>query len=213
MAQKGTGTANFSEEISNYLTNQVGESVLNFQKNDTLTDFINKWADIWRDSLTQNKHIASGELYQSLLDGWEFTTLGKRVYIKLILPKYYGATDTGRNETSSSGNGALRKALAFDTGKAGGWIAQKKLVPSSGMEIKGKYKLKNGTIKTYTRKLTAAQANKSLSFAISRKIHEEGFEGTRWFSKHLSTFEKELSVSLEEQFGKGAKFNLEIFGK
>ncbi len=166
MAKSGTGTANFSEEISNYLTNQVGESVLNFQKNDTLTDFINKWADIWRDSLTQNKHIASGELYQSLLDGWEFTTLGKRVNIKLVLPEYYGATDTGRNETSSSGNGALRKALAFDTGKAGGWIAQKKLVPSSGMEIKGKYKLKNGTIKTYTRKLTAAQANKSLSFGL-----------------------------------------------
>lgn len=219
MAQSGTGTANFSKAISDWLTNDVGESTLNFDKNDSFVEFINKWADIWRKSLETAKkkkgtgHIASGELYQSLLDGWQITTLGQRINIQLVLPEYYSATDTGRKPTTSGGSGALRKALAFDTGKAGGWIAQRKLVPSSGMEIKGKYKLKDGTVKTYTRKLTAAQANKALSFAISKKIHENGFEGTRWFSKHLKKFETELAVEVEDLFGKGAKFNLEIFGK
>ena len=205
MAQTTTGVAQFSKALDDWLTNDVGEGLINFERTDSLTNFINEWADKWRESLMTAKkpkgvgHFASGELYAELLKGWVFTTLGQRVHIQLVLPDYYKYTDDKRNPTSGSGNGALRKALAFGS-KGGGWIAQKKLVPSSGMELFG-------------RKLTAAQANKALSFLIARKIHKKGYEGTRWFSKHLKQFETELTDLVEQQFGKGAKFNLQILGK
>ena len=202
MAQTATGTADFDKKISDFLTNEVGESILNFDKDDKFSAFLNKWIEKWRTSLETAKHgkytghIASGNLYQSIGTGWEFTTLGKRVEIKLILPKYYGATDTGRKKTEANGTGALRKAL---TG-AGGWISQKKIVPSKGLSVNNK-------------KLSASEANEAIGYLIAAKIHNNGFEGTQWFSKHLKQFDEELSKVVEEQFGKGAKFNLEIFGK
>ena len=207
MAQTGTGVAQFSKEIDNWLTNEVGDDLLQF-RDDSLTALLNKWIEYWQKSLETAKrpgskgvgHIASGRLYQSLGTGWVFNTLGKRVQIQLILPSYWSATDTGRKPTNSRGNGALKKALSFEQGRAGGWIAQRKLIPSGGMELFG-------------RKLTAAQANKALSFLIARKIHKKGFEGSGWFSKDMNKFRSELEKAVEQQFGKGAKFNLQILGK
>ncbi len=202
MAQTTTGVADFGKEINDWLTNDVGESILNFQDDDKFTNFLNKWIEKWRTSLETAKHgkytghIASGNLYQSLGEGWVFNKLGKRVQVQLILPKYYGATDTGRNKTDKKGNGALRKAL---TG-AGGWISQKKIVPSKGLSVNNK-------------KLTSSEANEALGYLIAAKIHNNGFEGTKWFSKHLKQFDKELSKVVEEIFGKGAKFNLQILSK
>lgn len=218
MAQSGTGTANFSKAIDDWLTNDVGEGVMNFQKS-TFTEFINKWANTWRQSLETAKHgkytghIASGNLYQSLLEGWELTILGKKVNIRLVLPDYYKYTDDKRNPTSGNGNGAVRKALSFQGGKAGGWIAQKKLVPSVGMTFKGTYKLKDGTVKSYTRKLNAAQSNRALSFMIARKIHKKGYDGSNWFSRYLKEFETDLNDFVTKEFGSGNNINLEIFGK
>jgi len=214
MAQGRTGTANFSKAIDDFLTNEVGEGVINFQKS-TFTEFINKWADTWRQSLETAKHgkytghIASGNLYQSLLEGWELTILGKKVNIRLVLPDYYKYTDDKRNPTSGNGSGAVRKAL---TGQKG-WISFKKIVPSVGMTFKGTYKLKDGTVKSYTRKLNAAQSNRALSFMIARKIHKKGYDGSNWFSRYLKEFETDLNDFVIKEFGSGNNINLEIFGK
>lgn len=207
MAQKGTGVADFSKKINDFLTNDVGDDILNFKDDDKFTNFLNKWIEKWRTSLETAKHgkytghIASGNLYQRLGDekSWTFTTLGKRVQIQFVLPDYYKFTDDKRNPTSGGGNGALRRALGFQN-EGSGWIANKRLIPSSGMELFG-------------RKLTAAQANKALSFLIARKIHRDGYKGSGWFSKDMNKFKEELTSVIEKLFGKGASFNLKILGK
>jgi len=83
-----------------------------------------------------------------------------------------------------------------------GWISQKGLVGGGGMTVKQKVKLKNGTIKEYTRKLTAVQANKALAFLISRKIHKKGFKGTNWFSSDVDKFMDEIVKALNIKTGK-----------
>jgi hypothetical protein len=203
MAAQGTGVAEFNKKIEKFLTDEVGESILNFETNDKFTVFLNGWIEKWRKSLETAKHgkytghIASGKLYQSLGSGWEFTILGKAMKVQLILPAYYGATDTGRSPTKNkSGDGALRNALSGP----GGWISQRKIVPSKGLSINNE-------------KLNAEESNKALAYLIAAKIHSKGFQGTKWFSKYLPQFDKELSEVVEEIFGKGVRFNLEIFGK
>lgn len=208
MAQTGTGVAAFGKEINDWL-NSVGDDVLVFSKDeDAIQSLINKWVGIWQTSLETAKrpnskgvgHIASGNLYSSLAGnkklntGWFFKSLGKTMTIELVLPDYWSATDKGRKPSSGNGSGALRKALEG----AGGWIAQRKIVPSGGMKING-------------RQYTSIQANKMLSFAIAKKIHEKGFEGSNWFSKDLEKFKGELAKAVEEQFGKGTQLNLKIF--
>lgn len=209
---KGTGgTANFTPEIDNWLS-EIGEDTLLFKQGDSPIDQVkNKYIELWRQQLEAKNHIgASRELYSSLGEGWQVIREGKSIRVILELPEYYGATDKGRRPTEGNGDGAVRKALAYGSDSLKGWIAAKKLVPSSGMEFKYTRKLKSGTIKQYTRKLTAAQSNIALSFMIAKKIHEKGFKGTNWFSDLLPSFEQEMGEAIEKQFGDDTEFNIEI---
>lgn len=208
---KGTGgTANFTPEIDNWLS-EIGEDTLLFKQGDSPIDQVkNKYIELWRKQLEAKNHIgASRELYSSLGEGWQVIREGKSVRIILELPEYYGATDKGRKPTEGNGDGAVRKALAYGSNSLKGWIAAKGLVPSSGMEFKYTRKLKSGT-KTYTRKLNAKDANRALSFMIAKKIHERGFDGTNWFSDLLPSFEQEMGEAIEKQFGDDTEFNIEI---
>tara|TARA_R110000868_G_scaffold214141_5_gene464267 strand:+ start:1900 stop:2538 length:639 start_codon:yes stop_codon:yes gene_type:complete len=204
------GTAQINDEISKWLDESFEDALLFTRGNNAITDVINKYIEVWRNQLEKNKHIgASRNIYQTLGTGWDFKILGKSASIILELPEYYSATDTGRKPTSAGGNGAVRKALVYQSSSLRGWIAAKGLVPSSGMEFKYKRKLANGTMKEYTRKLTAKQANRALSFMISKKIHEKGFKGTNWFSSKLKDFERDITKAVDTQFG-GGDINIQI---
>lgn len=204
------GTAKFNEEISKWLDESFENALLFTRGNNAITDVINKYIEVWRNQLEKNKHIgATRNVYQTLGTGWSVKVLNKQMSIILELPEYYSATDTGRKPTSAGGNGAVRKALVYQSSSLRGWIAAKGLVPSSGMEFKYKRKLTDGTVKTYTRKLDAKQANRALSFMISKKIHEKGFKGTGWFSSKLKDFEKDIVKAANDQFG-GGDINIQI---
>lgn len=215
---KGTGaTANFTSEIDNWL-NDIGEDTLLFKKGDSpIEEVKNKYIEIFRKALEEAKrpkgkgHIGSTrELYSSLGEGWKIERSGKSVSLILELPEYYYYTDKGRGATSAGGDGAVRKGLAYQSSSLKGWIAAKGLVPSSGMEFKYKRKLSNGTVKTYTRKLNAKDSNRALSFMISKKIHEQGYVGSNWFSKLLPQFEADMTEAIQKEFGDDTDFNIDI---
>lgn len=204
------GTAKFNEEISKWLNDSFEDALLFSKNNDAITNVINEYIEIWRGQLEKNKHIgASRNLYQTLGTGWKVNVLNKEMSIVLELPEYYEATDKGRKPTSGGGNGAVRKALVYQSSSLRGWIAAKNIVPSSGMEFKYKRKLADGTEKTYTRKLNSKQANRALSFMIAKKIHEKGFKGTNWFSSKLSDFQRDIIKAANDQFG-GGDINIQI---
>lgn len=216
---KGTGgTADFTQEIDDWL-NEIGEDTLLFKQGDSPIEKVrDKYIVLFRKAIEEAKrpkgkgHIGSSrELYSSLGEGWEFVKKGKSVNLILVLPDYYYYTDKGRGATASGGSipGAVRTALSYQSSSLKGWIAAKGLVPSGGMTFKYTRKLKSGT-KTYTRKLNAADSNKALSFMISKKIHEKGYKGSNWFSNLLPAFEADMTAAIEEQFGKDMGFNYEI---
>lgn len=170
---------------------------------DIIDQVLQKYIKIWQDNLAQKNHIASGNLFQSIGSekgkyGFKTEAKGGKIRIYLSLPDYYEYTDTGRGATEKGGTGQLRKNLMG----LKGWISQKELIGGGGMTVKQKVKLKNGTIKEYTRKLTAVQANKALAFLISRKIHKKGFKGTKWFSSDVDNFMDEIIDTLQLQTGK-----------
>lgn len=207
---EGAGTAKFNQEISKWLNDSFEDALLFSRGNNAIVDVINKYIEVWRNQLEKNKHIGSSRnLYQTLGTGWSVKVLNKEMSIVLELPDYYEATDKGRKPTSGGGNGAVRKALVYQSSSLRGWIAAKNLVPSSGMEFKYKRKLASGEIKTYTRKLNAKQANRALSFMISKKIHEKGFKGTGWFSSKLKDFIRDITKGANDQFG-GGDINIQI---
>lgn len=211
------GTADFTPEIDNWLAG-VGEDTLLFKKGDSPIEKVkNKYIEIFRNALENAKrpkgkgHIGSTrKLYSELGEGWEFVQEGKSASLILRLPEYWYYTDKGRGASASGGSGAVRKALAYQSSSLRGWIAAKGLVPSSGMEFKYKRKLTDGTVKTYTRKLDAKQSNRALSFMIAKKIHQDGYQGSGWFSDTIGNFEKDMVKAVEEQFGKDVVFNIVI---
>lgn len=170
---------------------------------DIIDQVLQKYIKIWQDNLVKHNHMASNNLWQSLMSekgqyGFRTESKGGKIRIYLSLPEYYEYTDVGRGATEKGGTGQLRKNLMG----LKGWISQKGLIGGGGMTVKQKVKLKNGTIKEYTRKLTAVQANKALAFLISRKIHKKGFKGTKWFSSDVDKFMDEIIDTLQLQTGK-----------
>ena len=105
----------------------------------------------------------------------------------------------------------FRSSLAYSASNKG-WIAHKGLVPSSGMDFKYKRKLKNGEIKTYTKHLNAKEANRALSFMISRKIHKHGYKGTGWFSSEMKSIREEVQQKVSDAIGRNINISF-IIGK
>lgn len=149
---------------------------------------------------------------------WTITKENGVISIKIWLPDYYQYTDTGRLPTKKGGNGQVQKSLGFGSGGSG-WIASKKLVPASGMNFTQKWTLKDGTVKSKVIHKTSKEANKILSFLISRKIHKEGFRnrktgqnGTKWFTRAVPSFENQIAEALGVAVG-SIQINLEVNGK
>jgi hypothetical protein len=172
---------------------------------DLIDVVLQKYIKKWQDNLTKNNHRATDNLWQSLGSdkgayGFKVEKTGQGITrIVLMLPDYYEYTDTGRDKTEKGSKpGKLRPKIQE-------WIKFKGLVGRSGKTITGTYKLKDGTIKTYTRKLTAAQWNKQLSFLIARKIHKKGFNGTNWFSSEITGFTAEIKTAIFELTGQVAQ--------
>lgn len=186
------------------LLDEFGVESSELKVSDNLIDAVlQKYIRIWQDNLAKKNHIATGNLFQSIASdkgkfGFKTEVKGGVVRIYLSLPEYYEYTDSGRNPTEKGGTGIVRKKMMG----LKGWISQKGLVGGGGMTIKQKRKLKDGTIKEYTRKLNAVQANKALAFMISRKIHQKGFKGTNWFSSEVDNFMNDIIDELQIQTGK-----------
>lgn len=190
----------------NKFLDTLGEDIVSFDmKGDGVQKAVNNFIKRLRANLEKHNHIASGNLYQALGEGWQTKVNGKKVTIQLVLPEYYEATDTGRKATKSGGSGAVYNNLQG----LRGWISQKGLVPSGGKDFERKWKLKDGTIKTKKFKLSAEKANKALAFMISRKIHRFGFKGTKWFSSQIEDFESELLAAISKEFA-GATLTVKI---
>ena len=181
---------------------------------DVIDVLLQKYIKKWQDNLNKKNQRASDNLYQSLGSksgeyGFKVEQEGGSIHLTLYLPDYYYWTDKGRKPTKGGGNGQVRKNLMGATG----WIAYKGLIGKSGKTIEQKRKLKNGQIKTYTIKLTAAQWNKQLAFLIARKIHKKGFKGTNWFSSELKNFESEIIVEMTKLTGRIVNLSIETFTK
>ncbi len=168
----------------------VKASELEFSQ-DIVDKVVDKYIRIWQNNLFKNNHMASDNLWQSIGDkegqyGFRVESKTGITRLYLSLPDYYEYTDTGRQPTKNKGTGVVRQKLQG----LQGWISQKGL--KLNLQVKGKYKLKDGTIKEYTRKLTKEQANKQAAFFIARKIHTKGFKGTNWFSSEIDNFKREV---------------------
>jgi len=168
---------------------------------DIIDQVLQKYIKIWQDNLAKKNHIGTGNLFQSLASdkgqyGFRTEAKGGKIRIYLSLPEYYEYTDVGRGETEKGGTGQLRKNLMG----LKGWISQKGLKLNT--LVTQKRKLKDGTIKQYTYKISKAQANKNAAFAIARKIHKKGFKGTKWFSSDVDKFMDEIIDTLQLQTGK-----------
>jgi hypothetical protein len=197
---KATGT----EEVLDFL-DEIGEVESAFEKAEDKSNvhkvFVS-FGERLRKNLDKDKRNASGNLYQSVggdSNGtWDIKKRKGGVNIKMWLPDYYEYTDIGRKPTQKEGSGVVEKKLKGLTG----WISQKKIVKSSGMKFLQKWELKDGTIKTKYVKKTAAQANKILAFLFSRKIHKKGFKGSKWFTREVPYFEKNIYKAVEKDYGK-----------
>lgn len=195
--------------------NSIGSLKGDFEfsaKYDYLQVAIDKFVKQLQSNLIKDKRVASGNLYQSVGgdgDGsWEVDRTDDGVSIKLWLPEYYEYTDTGRKPTERGGNGKVERNLRG----LRGWISQKKLVHSDGMKFLQKWKLKDGTIKKKWVKKTPAESNKILAFLIARKIHNKGYKGSKWFTRAVPSFEKQIANALGLTLG-SVKINIEVNGK
>lgn len=172
----------------------------------TLADLMLAWGKITqgnlRESLTSSPPrgkntrpgYASGSLFQSLGNA-ENTTVDERsneVVLKISMAESYQWVDEGRAPTRNSGDGALRRNLEGLTG----WISAK------GIQV--------GNVPGKTRE----EVNRSLAYAIAKKIHAKGFPGTGFFSKVINdqTFE-ELGEYLGEALGEQIALNVELIKK
>lgn len=188
--------------LSNLINNLGVESSQVTISQDAVDVVLQKYIKLWQSNLAKKNHIATGNLYQSLASadgqyGFKIETIQGITRIYLTLPDYYEYTDVGRQPTQKGGSGLVRQKLQG----LKGWISQKGLVGGGGMTIKQKRKLKDGTIKEYTRKLNAVQANKALAFMISRKIHQKGFKGTNWFSSEIDNFKRDVVNAIRVDTG------------
>ena len=169
----------------------------------TLAELLQKWAAITRERLTaslentpargrnRNPGYASGSLWQSLGNPQGTTTeeRANEVILRMTANESYQWVDEGRRPTTNSGDGALRRNLEGLTG----WISSK------GIQV--------GDVPGKTRE----EVNRSLAYAIAKKIHAKGYPGTGFFRAVINdaTFE-ELGEYLGESLGEQIALNVNL---
>lgn len=146
---------------------------------DRLHEELAEWAveqgDAMQASLARHQHTdtaGAGSLWQAAgvtpESVQQESAFGFR--IEITLPDYYAALNTGRSPTrnGSSGGMTLRQSLAGPTG----WLAR---------SIKGVRLMQSFMARTGIK--DPKQANKTLAFLVSRKIHRNGYQGSHWFDE------------------------------
>jgi hypothetical protein len=113
----------------------------------------------YQDNLIKSDRIASGELLNSV--EYKVTSKNGTYTVYLNLKDYWQWVESGRPPTTSSGSGDLRRNILQ-------WIKVKPILPRAD---------KDGRLPT----------PEQLAFLISRKIHNEGFEGTQDLRKATDT--------------------------
>lgn len=145
---------------------------------ETITDYIKKW----QDNLKKEKHNASNKLSQSIGEGLKIKVLGTKFNISFSLEDYWENTDKGE------------KAKGFTLDK--------------------RKKLQSSILKWLVAKEGIGESNrdkiKSMSYAISTNILKKGTlarfkgggKGTKWFSREIDNFERDLSNKVSQALGK-----------
>jgi len=175
--------------------------------------------EVFQDQLTVWATGLSEEIRANLVskDAWfDQSTLAQSIHVmpteitatgflvRIVMPEYAQFVDKGRGATKNrarSISGTVQRKLEG----ASGWIARRAIPPP--MVIQVKRKNSNGEVKTYTKRFkNINEANRSLSFAISQKIHKHGYKskGYGFYSEifndgALTELSKRLEPLLGEQ--------------
>lgn len=177
-----------------------------------LNEVLKKGLDVWATEFT-------AEIRANLVskDAWfDQSTLAESIdvlpvketadgyLIRIQMPDYARYVDQGRQPTRNRSRSLGLTVQKRLTGGEG-WISHRGLpVP---MVIQVKRKNSNGEVKTYTKRFkNINEANRSLSFAISQKIHKHGYKskGYGFYSEifndgALTELSKRLEPLLGEQ--------------
>ena len=99
------------------------------------------------------------------------------LYFTLTMNDYWDAVNSGREPTSGSGDGALKRNLIR-------WVKTRKLkvVIAKRRESKAK-SLKDKKEKKAYKQETFDQAVEKVAYVIARKIHKDGYEGNHFFDE------------------------------
>lgn len=98
----------------------------------------------------------------------------------LTMNDYWDAVNSGRNPTTKSGDGSLRKNLIR-------WIKTRKLkVEVSKRKINKTNTLKSKKVKKAYKQKTYDQAVDQMAYAIAQKIHKDGYEGNHFFDEIIN---------------------------
>lgn len=111
----------------------------------------------------------------------------------LFMNDYWYYVDNGRKKTENGGNGAVRRGMAND------WMGKTGINPSQLLlKIQTDYYNKKG-IKTTPKPLKYDKAVKSLSYILSRAVHEKGSNPKPFFKE---VWNEERKQQLRDIVGK-----------
>ena len=127
---------------------------------------------------TRKRGYDTGKLFKSLDS--DLQVAANSISLKFKMEEYGLAIDQGRGKSGSGGSGALfPKILA--------WVKRKGLRPR---DSKGKFKAwKN-----------KENQQRGIAFAVTRKIHRFGYEGTNFFTDAFEQNFKKLPKKIEKTF-------------
>jgi hypothetical protein len=133
-------------------------------------DEITAWSQMVTDELRQSLRkrdpfLGDSDLAQSIYPEVKETNVGFEVTIHMN--NYWRWINDKRGRTTNNGTGQVRKGLEG----VSGWVAKRGIAVRLVQKV-----LNKQTGKYYTRKFkSSAEWNKSMAYAISRKIHSKGF--------------------------------------
>lgn len=118
---------------------------------------------------------------------------GNGVVFNLTMSDYWAAVDKGRSPSGGGGNGAVRRGMGKD------WMAKVGINARTVLQdITQRYYDKKG-IKRKAKPLSYDKAAKTLSYILSRTVHEHGTNPRPFYNKVVN---KERLAMLKEMLGK-----------
>lgn len=181
--------------------------------NEAISDHLSKWATTLSEEIRANLESKDAWYKDSVL-AYSIAVLPTQItatgfLVRIQMPEYAQYVDKGRGATRSGSrsiNGSLQRRLEGGAG----WISHRGIPPP--MVIQVKRKNKKGEEKTYTKRFKSInEANRSLSFAISRSIHKHGYKSKGYgFYSEVFTEQtlNELSAQLAPIIGEELEVTL-----